>query len=227
MRALIIDDERLARVELRRLLQAHPEIEVMGEAADAQQAETLIAELNPDLLFLDIQMPGASGFDLLDRLEDLPQVIFTTAFDQYALKAFEANALDYLLKPIAAARLSAAVAKLRPPRTQPMERIFIRDGERCWFLKPGEITLLESEGNYTRIFFGTNRPLVLKSLQAWEDRLPAAVFFRTSRKHLINLNEIAGLSLAPNGNLVAALTGGQEIEMSKRQSQIFRQRGSV
>lgn len=227
MRALIIDDERLARVELRRLLQAHPEIELVGEAADADQAERLIAELNPDLLFLDIQMPGASGFDLLDRLEDLPQVIFTTAFDQYALKAFEANALDYLLKPIAAARLSAAVAKLRPPRTQPMERIFIRDGERCWFLKPDEITLLESEGNYTRVFFGTYRPLVLKSLQAWEDRLPAAVFFRASRKHVINLNEIAGLSMAPNGNLVAALTGGQEIEMSKRQSQLFRQRSSV
>jgi two-component system, LytTR family, response regulator len=227
MRAIIIDDERLARAELRRLLQAHPEIEIIGEAPDAQQAENLIAELNPDLIFLDIQMPGASGFDLLDRLEDLPQVIFTTAYDQYALKAFESNALDYLLKPIAATRLSSALTKLRPPRTQPMERIFIRDGERCWFLKPAEIQLLESEGNYTRLFFGTNKPLVLKSLQAWEDRLPAALFFRASRRHLINLNEIAGLSLAPNGNLVAALTGGQEIEMSKRQSQLFRQRSSV
>lgn len=227
MRALIIDDERLARVELRRLLQAHPEVEIVGEASDAALAAKCIEQLHPDLLLLDVQMPGASGFDLLDGLEEVPQVIFTTAYDQYALKAFEANALDYLLKPVSSQRLAAALAKLKAPRSQPMERIFIRDGEQCWFLKPGEIRVLESEGNYTRLYFGAKRALVLKTLQAWEDRLPASLFFRASRRHLINLNEIAALSMAPNGNLVAHLSGGEEIEMSKRQSLIFRQRSSV
>jgi len=114
MRALIVDDERLARAELTRLLRAHPEIEIAGEARNAEEALELIARLAPDLLFLDIQMPGMSGFELLERLEQVPQVIFTTAYDQYAIQAFEVCALDYLLKPIAPNRLAAALAKLRP-----------------------------------------------------------------------------------------------------------------
>jgi DNA-binding LytR/AlgR family response regulator len=112
---LIIDDERLARLELRRLLAAHPEVEIAGEARDGEEALALIAKLAPDVIFLDIQMPGMSGFDLLERLEDLPQVIFTTAYDEYALKAFEVNALDYLLKPVAPARLAAALATRAAP----------------------------------------------------------------------------------------------------------------
>src|SRR5580704_14274836 len=106
MKAIIVDDERIARQELRRLLAAHPEVEIAGEAANGEEALPLIQKLEPDLLFLDIQMPGMSGFDLLDRLREVPEVIFTTAFNQHALQAFDVNALDYLLKPIAPARLA-------------------------------------------------------------------------------------------------------------------------
>ena len=128
MKALLIDDERLARVELRRLLASHPEIEIVGEARDVEEALDLIRRLAPDLLFLDIQMPGKTGFDLLESLEELPQVIFTTAYDEYAIKAFEVNALDYLMKPIAPARLASALAKLRPrsPRAK-LQQVFVRE----------------------------------------------------------------------------------------------------
>jgi len=136
MKALLIDDERLARLELRRLLAGHPEVEIAGEARGGEEALALIPKLAPDLIFLDIQMPGMSGFDLLERLEELPQVIFTTAYDEYALKAFEVNALDYLLKPVAQNRLAAALARVRP-RTEParLEQVFVRDGERCWIVR--------------------------------------------------------------------------------------------
>jgi two-component system LytT family response regulator len=128
MKALLIDDERLARVELRRLLASHPEIEIVGEARDVEEALDLIRRLAPDLLFLDIQMPGKTGFDLLESLEELPQVIFTTAYDEYAIKAFEVNALDCLMKPIAPARLASALAKLRPrsPRAKWSRRFALR-----------------------------------------------------------------------------------------------------
>src|SRR6201986_1471092 len=112
MRALIIDDERLARKELAKLLEEHPSIEVVGEAMNADEADKMIEELNPDLLFLDIQMPGRTGFQLLESLDSVPLVIFTTAYDEFALKAFEVNALDYLLKPIQPERLSEAISKL-------------------------------------------------------------------------------------------------------------------
>jgi two-component system LytT family response regulator len=164
MKALIIDDERMARQELRRLLGAHPAIEVAGEASTGAEALELIGRLAPEVLFLDIRMPGMSGFDLLEHLDDVPQVIFTTAYDQYALQAFDVSALDYLVKPVAPARLAAAVAKLRP-REAParLERVFVKDGERCWLVPVADIYLLESEGNYTRIYFVNERPLVPRS----------------------------------------------------------------
>ena len=167
MKALVIDDERLARLELRRLLAAHPEVEIVGEARGGEEALALISKLGPDVIFLDIQMPGMSGFDLLERLEDLPQVIFTTAYDEYAIKAFEVNALDYLLKPIPPARLAAALAKVRPRADKPrLEQVFVRDGDRCWIVRLTDIFLLESEGNYTRVCFGSERPLIRRSLNA-------------------------------------------------------------
>ena len=139
-----------------------------------------IETLNPDLIFLDIQMPGKTGFDLLAEVEKAPKVIFTTAYDEYAVKAFEVNALDYLLKPIEPKRLSDAIQKLqaelykekigltgsnRGPLTE-HDQVFVKDGERCWFVKLGEIRLFESVGNYAKVFFGTNKPLILKSLNA-------------------------------------------------------------
>ena len=229
MRAVIVDDERLARRELRRLLEAHPSVEIAGEAANAVEARELIAEQKPELLFLDVQMPGETGFDLLESLDRAPEVIFTTAFDQYALRAFEVSALDYLVKPVEPERLAAAIAKVRKkaeeerPARKAMEQVFVKDGDRCWFVRLGDIGLLESEGNYTRLYFGKERPLIPRSLAQLEEKLDAEVFFRASRKHIINLRWIEQVDTAVNGALVAKLRGGHEIEMSRRQSQRFKE----
>jgi len=226
VKALLIDDERLARLELRRLLAAHPEIEIAGESANAAEARAAIDALDPDILFLDVQMPGETGFQLLESLDRAPQVIFTTAYDQYAFKAFEVSALDYLVKPIVPARLAAALARLPIPASEPrknMDQVFVRDGDKCWFVRVAEIALLESEGNYTRLYFGKERPLILRSLAQLEDRLDNAVFFRASRKLIINLRWIDSVETAVNGTLVAKLKGGLEVEFSRRQSQKFKE----
>ena len=227
MKALIVDDERLARLELRRLLAVHPEVEIAGEARTAEEALELVPRLDPDLLFLDIQMPGMTGFDLLERLEDVPQVIFTTAYDAYAIKAFEVNALDYLLKPIAPERLAAALAKVRPaPRLGRLERVFIRDGDRCWMVRLPDIFLLESEGNYTRVWFASERPLIRRSLNALEQDLDAAVFFRAGRKQIVNVKWIEKVDLDEAG-LVVTMRGGHTVRMSRRQSARLRERMSL
>src|SRR5678809_1161352 len=175
------------------------------DRANAEEGITKIEAQNPDLIFLDIQMPGRTGFDMLSSLEKSPNVIFTTAYDEYALKAFEVNALDYLLKPIEPKRLSDAVQKLqfelskeragvngminRGPLTE-NDQVFVKDGERCWFVKLSEIRLFESVGNYAKVFFGANKPLILKSLNALEERLDEKTFFRANRKHIVNLHMI-------------------------------------
>ena len=224
MRALIVDDERLARVELLRLLAAHPEVEIAGEARNGQEALELIQRLAPDLVFLDIQMPGMTGFDVLEQLDDVPPVIFTTAYDRYAIQAFEVSALDYLLKPIAPARLAAALAKVRPrPERGRLEQVFVRDGDRCWIVKLADIFLLESEGNYTRIYFGAQRPLIRRSLNALEEQLDPAMFFRAGRKDVINLKWIDKVDLSVAGGLVVTLRGGRTVEMSRRQSARLRE----
>ncbi len=224
MKALIIDDERLARLELRRLLAAHPEVEITGEARGAEEALLLIPQLAPDLLFLDIQMPGMTGFELLERLEDLPQVIFTTAYDEYAIKAFEVNAIDYLLKPIIPARLAAALARVRPSAERGrLEQVFVRDGERCWIVRLSDIFLLESEGNYTRLYFAAERPLIRRSLNALEEQLDPAIFFRAGRKQIINLKSIEKVDITVGGGLEATLRGGRIVEMSRRQSARLRE----
>jgi two-component system LytT family response regulator len=224
VKALIVDDERLARAELRRLLGAHPEIEIAGEAQNGEEALALIPKLAPALVFLDIQMPGVGGFDLLERLDDMPQVIFTTAYDQYAIQAFEVNALDYLLKPIAPARLAAALAKVRPRHdpssldSRRLERVFVRDGDRCWIVSLPDIFLLESEGNYTRVYFGAERPLIRRSLNVMEEHLDPALFFRANRHQIVNLKWIDKVDLAVAGGLTVVLRGGRNIEMSRRQA---------
>ncbi|HEY9155246.1 MAG TPA: response regulator [Opitutaceae bacterium] len=233
MRALIIDDERIARVELRRLLSAHPEIEIVGEARNGPEALAQITSLSPDVLFLDIQMPGMSGFELLEQLEDAPQVIFTTAFDEHAVRAFEANALDYLMKPVAASRLAAALSKLRhkkldtaellPAKNAPLDRVFVRDGDRCWLVQVDDIVLFESEGNYTRLFFGKDKPLIPRSLTALEERLDPAKFFRASRQHIVNLRCIEQVTPGVADNLIVGIKGGHQIEMSRRQSARLRE----
>jgi len=219
MKALIVDDERIARQELRRLLAAHPEIEIAAEAHNGEQALELIPKLPIDVIFLDIQMPEMTGFEMLARLDDVPQIIFTTAYDEYAIRAFEVSALDYLLKPIAPERLAAAVAKLRPPKIPPrLEQVFVRDGERCWLVRVADIYLLESEGNYTRVCFKGERPLIARSLAALEARLDPAMFFRTGRAQIVNLKWVQAVETGPSGNLVITLRSGETVAASRRQS---------
>ena len=237
IKSIIIDDERLARNELKKLVLAHPEIEIIDEASNVEEGLEKIELLNPDLIFLDIQMPGKTGFDLLTELERAPKVIFTTAYDEYALKAFEVNALDYLLKPIEPKRLADAVSKLvyelekekmgdpafsRGTLTE-NDQVFVKDGERCWFVKLNEIRLFESVGNYAKVFFGNNKPLILKSLNALEDRLDSRVFFRANRKHIINLRWIEKIEPYFNGGLLVELKGGEKIEVSRRQTVKFKE----
>ena len=232
MRALIVDDERLARNELRRMLEAHGGVEILGEARNADEAQELIARLRPELILLDIQMPGRDGFALLEALDEAPAVIFTTAFDQYALRAFEVSALDYLVKPIAPERLAAAIAKAvaRPttrPGNQPLgrgQRIFVREGERCWFVSIEDIVLIESEGNYARLYFATHRPLLPRSLNAIGDRLDPALFFRANRRQILNVEHIQAIAPWPNDGYRVTLAGGLEVEMSRRQARLFQAR---
>jgi two-component system LytT family response regulator len=198
-----------------------------------------IDQLKPDLIFLDIQMPGKTGFDLLAELDRAPQVIFTTAHHEFALKAFEVNALDYLMKPIEPRRLADAVQKVQAVEglrntgadvellnggiLTENDQVFVKDGERCWFVKLSEIRLFESVGNYARVFFGTNRPMILKSLNALEDRLDPKVFFRTNRKHIVNLRMIEKVEPYFNGGLLLELKGGDKIEVSRRQTLRFKE----
>jgi two-component system LytT family response regulator len=236
MKALIVDDERLARLEMRRLLEAHPEIEIAGEAANAEEAEILIGTLEPDVVFLDIQMPGRTGFDLLTSLERAPRVVFVTAYDEHALRAFEFAAIDYLLKPVAPERLHAAVRRLltaTPPsdtavsRIPSSQQIFVRDGERCWFVRLSEIAMFESEGNYTRLCFGAHRPLIARSLAYLEERLDAALFFRASRRHIVNLRMIRDIHADVDGGYEVTLTTGERVAMSRRRAQEFREKMSL
>src|SRR5882757_431937 len=234
MKAVIIDDEPPARRELRRLLSDFPWVEVVGEAGNVDQAEGMVESLSPDLLFLDIQMPGGSGFDLLSRLEHLPQVIFTTAHDEHAVRAFEVDALDYLLKPIDPARLAAALARVKiayagraPLPEAVLEQIFVRDGERCWFVPLREVRLLSSEGNYIRLSWGKTQPLLGRALAAVEPRPDPNRFFRANRRQILNLDFIEHVELGVNGRLHAQLRDGPEVEISRRQARLFKAKMSV
>jgi two-component system LytT family response regulator len=236
MKALVIDDERLAREELKELLEAHPEISVVGEASNVDEAIEAIGEHKPDLLFLDVQMPGGDGFELLERLEPpVPKVVFTTAFAEHAVEAFNVNALDYLLKPIDPERLADSVERLtgvgetdgaEPEGHEgplgPTDEVFVRDGERCWFVEVAQLRLLESEGNYTRIVFENERPLLLRSLNTLESRLDPKVFFRANRSQIINLKWIEKIEPWFSGSLRVTLKGGEAVELSRRKAKLFR-----
>ena len=233
MKAMIIDDEPPARRELRRLLADFPWVEVVGEAGNVEKAAEMVESLLPDLLFLDIQMPGGSGFDLLERLEHVPKVIFTTAHDKHAVRAFEVDALDYLLKPIDPARLAEALARVKSAhaaRPQPdavLDQIFVRDGSRCWFVPLREVRLLSSEGNYVRLSWGKTQPLLGRALVALEQRLDPNRFFRANRRQIINLDFIESVELGVNGRLHAQLRDGPEVEISRRQARLFKLKMSI
>jgi two-component system LytT family response regulator len=241
---LIVDDERLVRTEMRRMLDGYDAVEVVGEAADATEAEAAVKDLDPDLLLLDIQMPDASGFDLLQRLDEVPHVVFVTAYDEYAIRAFEVNALDYLVKPVEEERLADALNTVQervigseeeggpvprdgadeehnPAPLTVDDQVFVRDGRRCWFVRLGKVRLFEAAGNYTRLYFDDEEPLVHRSLSSLEDRLEPDRFFRASRQHILNLEWVEDMNRRPNGKLLAHLPNGKSIEFSHRRSRRF------
>ena len=231
MRTLIVDDERPARRELRRLLTTFSWIEIIGECANIAEARAAIDASTPDLIFLDIQMPGGSGFDLLGQLEHVPQVIFTTAHHEHAVRAFEVNALDYLLKPIEPARLAEAIARvrttagltdLRSRHDVPLEQLFVQNGPHCWFVPLREVRLLTSDGNYTRLTWGSRQPVMSRSIAALEPRLDPTQFFRANRRQIINLSFIEQIEPGINGRLHVELRGGPEVEISRRQSRLLK-----
>lgn len=239
MRTVLIDDERLAREELRGLLAAHPRIEVIGEAANATEALEVVGRLRPDLVFLDIEMPGRNGFEWLEALPPPhPAVVFVTAFDAFALRAFEVNALDYLLKPVHPKRLAETVARLlrpasaggapsgpeTPPRFRENDPVFLREGDRCWFVPVNEIVLLEALGNHTRVRFRAESPLVHRSLAMLEARLPPELFLRANRNQIVNSRAVERVEPWFSGGLKVALQGGHEVEFSRRQARALRER---
>jgi two-component system LytT family response regulator len=232
MKALIVDDEPPARRELRRLLGEFPWVEIVGEAGNVDDAANKVRALSPQLLLLDIHMPGGSGFDLLTQLEDVPQVIFTTAHDEHAVRAFEVNALDYLLKPIDPRRLAAALGKVRLESEEAdagavLEQLFVRDGPRCWFVPLAEVRLMTSEGNYVRLSWGNQKPLLGRALASLEQRVDPRRFFRANRRQIINLDFIEGVELGVGGRMHVQLKDGPEVEISRRQARLFKARMNV
>jgi two-component system LytT family response regulator len=196
------------------------------------------------VIFLDIQMPEKTGFDLLEELDNVPHVIFTTAYDEYALKAFQVNALDYLLKPIEPKRLEEAINKLvgkiegiskrdengafvNQKKLTLEDQVFVKDGDRCWFVRLSNVRLFESDGNYIKVYFDNFKPMIHKSLNALDDRLDEKSFFRASRKHIINLGWVEAIEPWFNGGLVVTLKGGDRIEVSRRQAARFKEMMSL
>ena len=240
LRTLIIDDERLAREELKSLLKQYEEIDIIGEAKNGEEGVLLIKDIKPDLIFLDISMPGMTGFEMLKQLEEIPKVIFVTAYDEFALKAFEINALDYILKPVDPIRLKESVKKINQKeedfisklegQTSRKDRqltlsdsVFIKDGEKTWFIELNRIRMLESDGNYVKVYFDGYRPLLLRSLNSFEERLDPEHFFRANRKFIINLKWISTIENWFNGGLMVELKDGEKVEISRRQAIRFKE----
>ncbi|WP_107038209.1 LytR/AlgR family response regulator transcription factor [Brumimicrobium mesophilum] len=240
MKAVLIDDERLARQELRHLLEAHKDlITIVGEASNGKEGIELIKNLSPDLIFLDIQMPEMTGFEMLKQLNEIPKVVFVTAYDDYAIDAFKVNALDYLMKPVEPQLLKETIEKLEQNSEEEFlsteensrsdrklnvsDNIFIKDGEKCFFPKLKDVRYFESQGNYVRVFFNESKPMILRSLNALQDKLSSEDFFRANRKYLINLNHIESIENWFNGGLKVKLTDQMEIEVSRRQTIRFKE----
>jgi len=242
LRVLIVDDARLARSELRTLLAAIPWVECVGEADDVPAAREAILREQPDLVLLDVQMPSGDGFDVLDGLETVPMVVFVTAYDQYAVRAFETNALDYLVKPVDADRLQAALERGRERFSAPAavaaastasgsrdplgadDQVFLRDGERCWFVALGEIRKVVVDGNYARLWFRDQNAVLARSLSTLEARLSPALFFRANRNTLVNLRRVRAIEPSLSDGYDLTLDDGSQVEVSRRQARELRER---
>ncbi|MEM0575031.1 LytR/AlgR family response regulator transcription factor [Flavobacterium polysaccharolyticum] len=236
IKTIIVEDSRLARNELKELIKSFPEIEVIGEADNVDSGYELITAKQPDLLFLDINMPEKDGFELLEMLDNVPITVFTTAFDEYALKSFEYNALDYLMKPVSPNRFAKAIEKIKQKlqervikaeqKVEISNQIFIKDGEKCWLVKVADIYLFEVDGNYTKVFFNNQKAILNKSLNQIDKKLPED-FFRANRNQIININYIKNIDLWFSGNLLVQLKDDQKIEISRRQSSLFKEKMSL
>jgi len=227
MKAFVVEDARLARQGLVRMLGAHAGIEVVGEADHPDTALPLIRATCPDVLFLDIQMAGADAFDLLAQLDTHPRIVFTTAHAEYAVRSFEFDTVDYLLKPVSAERLAQAVRKLEmralpaPPDAvqAPLEahsRIFIKDGDRAHMVPLASIRCFESCKNHVQVYFDQTHAYVKKSLGSIEERLPRHLFFRVSRQHIVNLAAIAAIEEGMEAAYILTLDNGKKLEISRR-----------
>lgn len=242
MRTLIVDDEHLARALLREYLAAHPDVEIVGECANGFEAVKAIAEHDPDLVFLDIQMPKLDGFEVVELAGARPHYIFATAYDQFALRAFEVHALDYLLKPFSRERLAEALAqaRLRAPqparagiaaavkeaqaRQQPLERILIRDGARVHVVAAGNVDYIEAQDDYVRIMAGGKGYLKHQRLSELEAQLDGAVFVRIHRSFIINVCAVEGIEPVSKDNHCAVLKGGVKLPISRSGYQKIRER---
>ena len=233
MKAIVVDDSRLARNELKRLLKDLDSVNIIGEAANAMEAKEKIETDKPDLVFLDIQMPGKNGFELLEELEFIPEVIFTTAYDEYALKAFEYNALDYLQKPVQLDRLVGAIDKVTErqqaksetfeDRMTEQDQVFVKDGEKCWFVQLSNVRLFEVDGNYTKLFFDEHKPMIPRTLNYLESRLDPKTFFRANRQQMINLKWVERIEPWFSGSIKIYMKGGHEVDVSRRHTQRFKE----
>jgi two-component system, LytTR family, response regulator len=227
---IIIDDERLAREEVKRSLADFPEFEIIGEAKNYEEAKSKIESLHPELIFLDIQMPGKSGFDLLESLHEVPQVVFTTAFNEYAAKAFDIEALDYLVKPLRKERFAVAIERIKKKLGQtalqqgdaPEKQVFIKDGNKCFFVQLKDVYLIESADKYARLYFNDRKVLIKRSLNQLEETLDSNIFFRISRNQIINTKYITQINSLDKGRLQVRLHKGEPLEVSLRQSVLFK-----
>jgi len=219
LRALLVDDDAPARERLRNLLTSHHDVKVVGEANSAANAAALCADLQPNLIFLDVEMPKGDGFSLLEKLEPVPAVIFVTAYDQYAVRAFEVNAVDYLLKPVNPRRLSDALQRIfhAPPSTQrkpylPNDRIFLRQEKKTRVVFIPDISGIKAEENYTDVYLADGSKIFMRQrLSEWEECLPAPMFFSPHRSLIVNLRTIHDVVLESRDRISFKLQGHEKV----------------
>lgn len=229
MKAIIIDDEPLARMMVMEYLQGYPEITIVEECNNGFEGLKAIQQHQPDLIFLDIQMPKINGFEMLELIDNPPQVIFTTAFEEYAIKAFDLHAADYLLKPFSKERFDKAMQKLQQPRTtaveevvaaalqsyQPNNRIVVKDNGKIKIISLGTVHYLEAADDYVKICTAEGSFLKKKTMQYFEETLPGREFIRIHRSYLVNTSFITRIDLLEKDSHLLLLTSGAKLPVSK------------
>jgi two-component system, LytTR family, response regulator len=233
IKTILIDDEPLARQELRYMLGSYPEIDVIAEADNVDTAIEKIKLYQPHLIFLDVNMPEKTGFDLLAELDTAPIVIFLTAYDQFAIKAFEENALDYLLKPTKTVRLNKALEKVKEELLKRNnlyyllhQQLFLKDGDKCFFVKLKDIYLLESRANYTVFYFNNTNCTVHRTMKQVEEALPVDIFFRANRQQIIGMQHITNVENHYKGGLTVTVKN-KKIEVSQRSGVEFKAKRGI